>query len=54
MLAGYSPFYDTDPMFIYQKIMENNYTIPSKIDRHARDIINNLLQFEASNRIGNR
>ena len=53
MLAGYPPFYDTDHMRTYQKILESNVHFPSHCTRFARDIIRKLLQKDVTKRIGN-
>jgi hypothetical protein len=43
MLAGYPPFYDDNPLGIYQKIMDGYYEFPSHIEPKARDLIRSFL-----------
>mmetsp|Transcript_33735 Transcript_33735/g.24768 ORF Transcript_33735/g.24768 Transcript_33735/m.24768 type:complete len:153 (+) Transcript_33735:607-1065(+) len=39
MLAGYSPFYDTDPMTTYRNIKSYNFKFPSHINKSAQTLI---------------
>jgi serine/threonine protein kinase len=52
MLAGYPPFYDDNPLGIYQKIMDGYYEFPPHVDPKARDLIKSFLCAERSLRLG--
>lgn len=52
MQAGYPPFYDEDPLGIYQKILEGKVKFPWHIDRHAKDVIKKLLTADLTKRLG--
>merc|ERR1719253_1590826 len=53
MLADYPPFYDEDPLGIYQKILEGKIKFPWHFDRHSKDLIKKLLTADLTKRIGN-
>eukprot|EP00316_Scyphosphaera_apsteinii_P024340 CAMPEP_0119298928 /NCGR_PEP_ID=MMETSP1333-20130426/1060_1 /TAXON_ID=418940 /ORGANISM="Scyphosphaera apsteinii, Strain RCC1455" /LENGTH=326 /DNA_ID=CAMNT_0007300173 /DNA_START=161 /DNA_END=1141 /DNA_ORIENTATION=+ len=53
MLAGYPPFYDEDPLGIYQKILEGKIKFPWHFDRHSKDLIKRLLTADLTKRVGN-
>lgn len=53
MLAGAPPFVDEDPMGIYQKILAGKIEFPRYFDRHAKDLIKQLLQPDITKRLGN-
>lgn len=53
MLAGYPPFYDEDPLGIYQKILEGKVKYPWHFDRHSKDAIKKLLTADLTKRLGN-
>ena len=52
MLAGYPPFYDDNPLGIYQKIMDGYYEFPPHIEPKARDLIRSFLCADRSLRMG--
>jgi serine/threonine protein kinase len=52
MLAGYPPFYDEDPLGIYQKILEGKIKFPWHFDRHSKDLIKKLLTADLTKRLG--
>ena len=52
MLAGYPPFYDDNPLGIYQKIMDGYYEFPPHIEPKARDLIKCFLCADRSIRLG--
>ena len=52
MLAGYPPFYDDNPMGIYQKIMDGYYEFPPHIEPKARDLVKSFLCADRSLRLG--
>ncbi|CAN0151670.1 unnamed protein product [Ascophyllum nodosum] len=52
MLAGYPPFYDENPINIYQKILACRLDIPSHVESKAKDIIKRLLTLDWTNRLG--
>ncbi len=45
MLAGYPPFYDDNPMGIYQKIMDGYYEFPPHVEPKARDLVKSFLKW---------
>lgn len=49
----FPPFYDEDPLGIYQKILEGKIKFPWHFDRHAKDLIKKLLTADLTKRIGN-
>jgi len=53
MLAGYPPFYDDDPLGIYQKVLEGKVKFPWHFDRHSKDLIKKLLTADLTKRLGN-
>merc|ERR1712021_73057 len=53
MLAGYPPFYDEDPLGIYQKILEGKVKFPWHFDRHSKDLCKKLLTADLTKRLGN-
>jgi len=53
MLAGYPPFYDEDPLGIYQKILEGKIKFPWHFDRHSKDLVKKLLSADLTKRVGN-
>merc|ERR1711865_426156 len=53
MLAGYPPFYDEDPLGIYQKILEGKVKFPWHFDRHSKDLCEKLLTADLTKRLGN-
>lgn len=52
MLAGYPPFYDDNPLGIYQKILDGYYEFPPYIESKARDLIKSFLTADKSIRLG--
>eukprot|EP00904_Undaria_pinnatifida_P006548 jgi/Undpi1/3022/HiC_scaffold_14.g06399.m1 len=52
MLAGYPPFYDENPIGIYQKILAGKLDIPRHVDAKARDMIKRFLTIDRTNRLG--
>lgn len=52
MLAGYPPFYDDEPLRIYQKILQGTIKWPYHISAEAKDLIVQLLNPDASKRLG--
>ncbi|MCO5596289.1 hypothetical protein L7F22_050350 [Adiantum nelumboides] len=52
MLAGYAPFYDTDPMGTYQKILAGKLIFAPHFSRSAKDLIRKLLTADLSKRLG--
>ena len=53
MLSGSPPFVDEEPMGIYRKILAGKIEFPRYFDRHAKDLIANLLQPDITKRFGN-
>ena len=52
MLAGYPPFYDDNPLGIYQKILDGYYEFPPYIESKGRDLIKSFLNADRSIRLG--
>uniref|UniRef100_A0A0A9X7D8 cAMP-dependent protein kinase catalytic subunit PRKX n=1 Tax=Lygus hesperus TaxID=30085 RepID=A0A0A9X7D8_LYGHE len=52
MLAGYPPFYDENPLGIYQKVLGGLIEFPSYFDPYARDLIKKLLIADTTRRYG--
>ena len=52
MNAGYPPFYDTDPIGIYKKILASIIEFPLFLDIYAKDVIRKLLNPEVNLRLG--
>lgn len=51
-MARYPPFYDDNPIGIYQKILAGKLDIPRHVDSRAKDIIKRLLTIDRTNRLG--
>lgn len=52
MLAGYPPFYDDNPLGIYQKIMDGYYEFPPHVEPKARDLVKSFLCADRNVRLG--
>ena len=52
MLAGYPPFYDDNPLGIYQKIMDGYYEFPPHVEPKARDLVKSFLCADRNLRLG--
>lgn len=52
LLARYPPFYDENPIGIYQKILAGRLDIPRHVESKAKDIIKRLLTIDRTNRLG--
>ncbi|KAL4492097.1 hypothetical protein ABPG73_003045 [Tetrahymena malaccensis] len=52
MLSGHPPFYDCDPMGIYQKIVNSVINFPEFFSLRAKDLIRKLLNPNIENRLG--
>lgn len=48
----YPPFYDENPIGIYQKILAGKLDIPRHVDAKARDMIKRFLTIDRTNRLG--
>lgn len=53
MNAGYAPFFSSDPMKIYEKIVTGKFKSPSQFSNELKDILNNTLQVDLTRRYGN-
>ena len=53
MLAGYPPFFDDNPLGIYEKILGGKIDWPKSVDSLAKDLIRKLLVIDRTKRIGN-
>lgn len=51
-LTGQPPFWDAQPMKIYELIIEGQITFPQNFDPDARDIVSQFCQTEPSRRLG--
>jgi protein kinase A len=52
-LVGQPPFWDQNPMKIYEQIVEGRVRYPSAMSQDARDIIGGLCTVDVSKRLGN-
>lgn len=52
MLIGCTPFVDTDPIKIYQKINKNKIIFPKLMPKNAKDIIKRFLTSDVNRRLG--
>lgn len=48
----FPPFYDENPIGIYQKILAGRLDIPRHVDSKAKDIIKRLLTIDRTSRLG--
>lgn len=53
MDAGYPPFYASDPMRIYEKIVTGKYRCPSNFSSDLKDLVGHVLQGDITRRYGN-
>lgn len=53
MLAGYPPFYDQNPMKLYENIMAGRVKYPSYFDSHVKELLSKLLTADLTKRYGN-
>ncbi|KAF5297699.1 hypothetical protein FQA39_LY12030 [Lamprigera yunnana] len=53
MVAGYSPFYASDSMMIYEKIVSGKYKFAQHFSSELRDLLHNILQLDLTRRYGN-
>ena len=51
MMAGYLPFEDNDTNILYEKITNGDPSYPEHFPKHARDVIQRMLEKEPENRI---
>ena len=52
MLTGLTPFMDTDPMKIYQKINKGKIPFPKTMNKNAKTIIKHFLSIDINKRLG--
>jgi len=52
-LVGQPPFWDQNPMKIYEQIVDGRLRFPSAMSPHARDLISGLCTVDTSKRLGN-
>lgn len=52
-LVGQPPFWDQNPMKIYEQIVEGKVRYPSAMGQDARDIIDKLCTVDVTKRLGN-
>lgn len=52
-LVGQPPFWDQNPMKIYEQIVEGHIRYPSAMPPAARDLISGLCNVDVSKRLGN-
>jgi protein kinase X len=52
MLTGYPPFYDDNPIGIYQKILDGVFEFPPMVEPKARDLIGSFLIHDTTIRLG--
>lgn len=53
MNIGYSPFYSSRPMKIYEKIVAGKYKFPTTFGNDLKDLLKNILQVDLTRRYGN-
>lgn len=53
MSAGYPPFYASDPMRIYEKVVAGKYRVPNHFSVDLKDLISRVLQVDTTRRFGN-
>lgn len=53
MSAGHPPFYSSDPMRIYEKIVAGKYRCPTHFSPELKDLLAHLLQVDVTRRYGN-
>lgn len=53
MIVGYPPFFDDEPMGIYQKILAGKIVFPRFFDRSAKSLVKRLLTHDLGKRYGN-
>lgn len=52
MLAGYTPFYDKNPMVSCEKVLSGHIVWPTHVGMEARALISQLLHVKATKRLG--
>nr|XP_053600131.1 cAMP-dependent protein kinase catalytic subunit alpha-like [Plodia interpunctella] len=52
MVAGYPPFYNSDPIKLYEKILTGNFKTPENMSPQCRSLVKCFLEVESSKRIG--
>jgi serine/threonine protein kinase len=52
MLAGYPPFYDSNPYEVYRKITIGHFEYPAQVSINARKLISGLIEHDLSKRFG--
>lgn len=52
MLSGYPPFYDNEPVGIYEKIIAGIIEFPRFFEVKAKDLIRKLLNPDLNRRLG--
>ncbi|KAG7305536.1 hypothetical protein JYU34_009615 [Plutella xylostella] len=53
MSAGFPPFYASDPMMIYEKIVHGKYKVPSHFSSELKHVLSHTLETDISKRYGN-
>lgn len=53
MSAGHPPFFASDPMRIYEKIVAGKYRCPSHFSPELKDLVGRVLQVDTTRRFGN-
>lgn len=53
MIVGYPPFFDDEPMGVYQKILGGRMVFPKFFDRNAKNLVKRLLTPDLAKRYGN-
>jgi serine/threonine protein kinase len=52
LMSGYPPFYDEDPLLIYQKILAGKVTFPRHFNIYAKSFVKKLLVANLNRRFG--
>lgn len=53
MSAGHPPFFASDPMRIYEKIVAGKYRCPGHFSNELKDLVSHILQVDSTRRYGN-
>eukprot|EP01068_Selenidium_serpulae_P009816 Selendium_serpulae@DN5326_c0_g1_i1.p1 len=53
MIVGYPPFFDDEPMGIYQKILNGKIVFPKYFDKNGKQLVKKLLTPDLGKRFGN-
>lgn len=52
MNAGYPPFYGSDPMKMYEKVLSGKFKTPEVMSSHCKSLVKHLLEVNPTKRLG--